>query len=237
MDIANTPFGQLPPAWQRENLLAAEQAMGDIGDLTRGRPGVVDLEEASARTHVGWKGRNSWAEGEQAGPYSDLSSGEKYKDRVVVEGAVDSLAGQGHDVRAVNTGWAYQDGLEKNIKEAELELGKDEVNPDRKVELEGEIRTLRHKLDLYLVAVHMETPYGKHDKSREGTEGARPSRMGMGVGEEDHRGYLPGESTEEKQRRYSLGPLWAKLPVNVEDERGYLPGETREQKSIRKGEK
>ena len=42
IDIANTPFEELPVAWQNENYLSAEVVMDDISKLTE--PAVLNLE-------------------------------------------------------------------------------------------------------------------------------------------------------------------------------------------------
>lgn len=107
VDIANTPYEELPPAWQAENRNASQAAMQAISDMISQHPdiGMVDLEELAARTHVNWKERNrEWAPEEQMALYIKLPPVEKEKDRKVVEAAVDHLAKQGMEIRTVNRG-------------------------------------------------------------------------------------------------------------------------------------
>jgi len=198
-DIANTPFDKLPPAWQKENLLSAECAMEDIDDLTQKTPEIVDLEETSARTHVKWKERNPWAEGEQSGLYSELSTEEKNKDREVIQGAVDSIKEQGHNIRTINKGWSYEENLKQELKKTKQELKQSEG--DKKKTLEERIGKLSHKLDIHKIGVHMDSPYGVYDKKNEGTEGAKPPLPVSNKGGEDRYGFLDEETIEDKQKR------------------------------------
>lgn len=214
VDIANTPFDQLPPAWQSENYLAAETEIKIVDSLDKKLSGVVDLEEASAQTHVEWKKRNPWASGEQAGLYSDLSSTEKDKDRVVVEGAVEDISEQGHPIRLVNKGWAIGERLERELAEKKRELqlldnGKltrasTELR-NRKKHLQQEIRVLDMNLAHHKIGRHMDSPYESFDPANRGTEGAKPDLPTSDPGGEDRYGYLDGESREDKERRKMVG--------------------------------
>lgn len=99
IDIANTPFEQLPVAWQNENYLSAEVVMKDISQLEE--PAIVNLEDESQRVHVAWQNRHPEVIGEQAEPYDQLSIPEKDKDRLVVEKAVEDVAEEGYQIKLV----------------------------------------------------------------------------------------------------------------------------------------
>lgn len=98
VDIANTPFEQLPVAWQDENYLSAEVVMKDISQL---ESDVLNLEDESQKVHVAWQNRHPEARGEQAESYDKLSTSEKDKDRLVVEEAVEDVAEEGYQIKLV----------------------------------------------------------------------------------------------------------------------------------------
>ncbi|MFZ2310303.1 MAG: hypothetical protein WAW11_02055 [Patescibacteria group bacterium] len=97
IDIANTPFKDLPAAWQNENYLSAEVVMDDISKLTE--PAILNLETESEKIHNAWKGRHPEATGEQADEYDKLSIEEKDKDRLVVEEAVEDVNEEGYEIK------------------------------------------------------------------------------------------------------------------------------------------
>ena len=99
IDIANTPFEQLPVAWQNENYLSAEVVMKDISHL---ESDILGLELESQKVHVAWQNRHPEARGEQAEPYDKLSTLEKDKDRLVVEEAVEDATEDGYQIKLVN---------------------------------------------------------------------------------------------------------------------------------------
>jgi hypothetical protein len=76
VDIANTPFEQLPSDWQEENYLSAKVAVGK-------------LEEILYLIHDKWLDRNdSYASNEQKTQYSRLSATEQLKDIEILEEAI-----------------------------------------------------------------------------------------------------------------------------------------------------
>jgi len=88
VDIANTPYRELPPAWQAENKTAAESAIRAILENPE-----ATMESLAATVHEDWLGRNGdWAPPEQKLPYEQLAEEEKEKDRVVVRAALTSLS-------------------------------------------------------------------------------------------------------------------------------------------------
>lgn len=97
IDIANTPFEDLPAAWQNENYLSAEVVMKDISDLRE--PAILNLENESEKVHIAWKNRHPEVIGEQAEDYDKLSILEKDKDRLVVEEAVEGMSEEGYQVK------------------------------------------------------------------------------------------------------------------------------------------
>jgi hypothetical protein len=81
VDIANTPFDELPTDWQEENLLSAKVAIEKIED-------VIYL------IHDNWLDRNDQrASEEQKTHYSKLSRDEKLKDIAVLEDALQIMRG------------------------------------------------------------------------------------------------------------------------------------------------
>ncbi|MFA5840832.1 MAG: hypothetical protein WC847_00985 [Candidatus Paceibacterota bacterium] len=75
IDIANTPFAELPADWQEENLLSAKVA-------------IEKMEEVLYLIHDNWLDRNDQsASEEQKVQYSRLPSHEKLKDIDILEGA------------------------------------------------------------------------------------------------------------------------------------------------------
>ena len=97
IDIANTPFEQLPLAWQNENYLSAEVVMTDISELAE--PAILNLESESEKVHIAWKNRHPEVIGEQAKNYDKLSTLEKDKDRLVVEEAVKELDEEAYKIK------------------------------------------------------------------------------------------------------------------------------------------
>ncbi len=92
VDIANTPFPELPADWQKENLEASRVAMGEV--ISAYENGIkldsIFIEEASEQVHVEWLARNKeWAEEDQKLPYEQLSEDEKEKDRMQVRKAIE----------------------------------------------------------------------------------------------------------------------------------------------------
>ena len=91
MDIANTPYQELPSEWQADNKASAEVATDAVlVAATNGR--ALDetfIEEVSATVHEKWLERNAkFATEEQKKPYAELSEEEKQKDREFVLGAI-----------------------------------------------------------------------------------------------------------------------------------------------------
>jgi hypothetical protein len=96
IDIANTPFEQLPLVWQNENYLSAEVVMNDISHL---KSNTLDLETEAQKVHEAWQNRHPEAIDEQAGSYDKLSVIEKDKDRLVVEEAVEGVSEDGYKIK------------------------------------------------------------------------------------------------------------------------------------------
>lgn len=93
LDIANTPYENLPKPWQAENKAAAESAVSEIKKAQEQNLPLDEsfVETASNAQHVAWLERNgSWAEEGQKLPYPELSETEKEKDRVVVRTALEA---------------------------------------------------------------------------------------------------------------------------------------------------
>lgn len=77
IDIANTPFAELPGDWQEENILSAKEA-------------VEKIEDALYHIHDMWLDRNDTsASEEQKTQYSKLPKEEKLKDIAVLKEAID----------------------------------------------------------------------------------------------------------------------------------------------------
>lgn len=96
VDIANTPYADLPPKWQAENKASAESAVRAILDNPD-----ADMEQLASIVHDAWLERNgSWAPPEQNVPYEQLSETEKQKDRDVVEAARRAIQGTATEERA-----------------------------------------------------------------------------------------------------------------------------------------
>jgi hypothetical protein len=93
VDIANTPYQDLPADWQRENKEAADVAVRLVRDCRRrgADPNSVEfIEAASSRVHDAWLRRNGRrASPAQKVPYAELPEEEKAKDRVFVLMALD----------------------------------------------------------------------------------------------------------------------------------------------------
>lgn len=91
VDIANTPYEELPSEWQGENKISAEVAVNEVEKAREaGQPLDESFVEAASSTlHDKWLERNgSWAPPEQNIPYAELSEEEKEKDRVIIRKAV-----------------------------------------------------------------------------------------------------------------------------------------------------
>ena len=87
IDIAGLGNSQLPSKFSAENTAAAAGAINAISVSPEG-----GMEEWAAVVHDQWLERNgAWAPAEQKLPYSDLSEGEKEKDRAVVRAALEVL--------------------------------------------------------------------------------------------------------------------------------------------------
>ena len=92
VDIANTPFEQLPSNWQYENLEAAKVAINLVYDKIMAGESITpfELEQMASVVHEEWLKRNSWAydpsysDSKLAVPYELLSQEEKDKDKVQV---------------------------------------------------------------------------------------------------------------------------------------------------------
>jgi hypothetical protein len=95
VDIANTPYDELPVDWQAEGLASNRIATRAVGDAQRaGRPLDAKFVETTASDiHDAWLERNGqWAPPEQKLPYSQLSAAEQAKDRIYVERARDAMS-------------------------------------------------------------------------------------------------------------------------------------------------
>lgn len=80
VDIANTPFNELPDTWKAENRASAQSVMRCLLSDP-----YADDDEVATVVHSDWLTRNSaWAEPQQLGQYSELPEIEKRKDLEVV---------------------------------------------------------------------------------------------------------------------------------------------------------
>ncbi len=92
VDIANTPYEDLPSEWQGENKISAEVAVTEVEKAIEAGTPLDEsfIEAASSTLHDKWLKRNgSWAPAEQNKPYTELSEEEKEKDRVIIQKAVE----------------------------------------------------------------------------------------------------------------------------------------------------
>ena len=92
VDIANTPYEDLPSEWQGENKISAEAAVTEVEKaIEAGTPLDESFVEAASSTlHDKWLERNgSLAPPEQNKPYGELSEEEKEKDRVIIRKAIE----------------------------------------------------------------------------------------------------------------------------------------------------
>ena len=81
VDIANTPYKDLPEDWQAENEVSAEIA------VTLAQEGT-EVEKAASIIHEKWLERNAdWAPAGQKCPYEELSKEDKEKDRMIIREA------------------------------------------------------------------------------------------------------------------------------------------------------
>lgn len=91
IDIANTPYTELPSDWQRENRKSAEIAVNEVLDAAMKDLPFDDVfvERVADLLHQGWIDRNKdWASEELKKPYAELSEEEKEKDRYFVHKAI-----------------------------------------------------------------------------------------------------------------------------------------------------
>ena len=96
VDIANTPYEDLPSDWQAENKASAEVAVDEVKKAIQTGVALDEsfIESASAVLHDRWLDRNgSWAPPEQQRPYHELSEEEKEKDRVIIKEAIEVVNG------------------------------------------------------------------------------------------------------------------------------------------------
>ena len=99
VDIANTPFAELPSNWKYENLEAAKVAIDLVFDKVIDWVEITDemIEEMSAVVHEKWLERNSWVFDKEywnpilAQEYAKLPEEEKEKDRVQVKRAIEKI--------------------------------------------------------------------------------------------------------------------------------------------------
>jgi len=91
VDIANTPYSDLPSEWQKENKDSATVAVSGVARVLE-EGGALDqdrIEEIAARVHAAWVERNGdWAPDELKLPYEQLPEAEKAKDRNFVLDAI-----------------------------------------------------------------------------------------------------------------------------------------------------
>ena len=91
VDIANTPFQDLPVDWQRDNFEAAEAALSMVKDrASRGEPFDNQfIENASAILHERWRERaGPTASPELQVPFGELPRDEREKDRAQIVAAI-----------------------------------------------------------------------------------------------------------------------------------------------------
>lgn len=95
VDIANTPYSQLPDKWKKENYESAAFAVeAAIKAAAVNRSKTIGVDEVAEQIHVDWLVRNgSWAEDSQKLPYSQLSEEEREKDRVIARQAINAIGG------------------------------------------------------------------------------------------------------------------------------------------------
>lgn len=87
IDIANTPFADLPETWQKENMASAKHVIRAIDE----NPDATD-DEIASMVHDAWVARNeTWAPDDLKVPFDQLPEDEKDKDRLVVEEARKAL--------------------------------------------------------------------------------------------------------------------------------------------------
>lgn len=92
VDIANTPFSELPDDWKGENQAAAEVVVGVVFDAIDSGQELDDefIESASSVVHEEWVKRNeAWAPDELKKPFKELSEEEQEKDRSQVRKAIE----------------------------------------------------------------------------------------------------------------------------------------------------
>jgi hypothetical protein len=87
VDLAGTPFDELPADWQTENQAAARHVLADVDEAARNGGVLTEqfVEDAAARAHDQWLHRNqATARADQKGAFTTLSAAEQQKDRVQV---------------------------------------------------------------------------------------------------------------------------------------------------------
>jgi hypothetical protein len=98
VDIANTPYSDLPSEWQAENRASAEIAINEVLKAAQANRAMDEpfVETVSAVLHQDWVVRNgSWAAEELKKPYMQLPEEEKEKDRYFVRRAIEVYRNNG----------------------------------------------------------------------------------------------------------------------------------------------
>lgn len=81
VDIANTPFHELPADWQAENRSAASVVVRLMGDRAIDLAQEADRQHAGHVIHEAWLERNDWARGGELDvPFAELPPEEQAKD-------------------------------------------------------------------------------------------------------------------------------------------------------------
>jgi hypothetical protein len=96
VDIANTPFSDLPEHWKNENRAAARKILlWTTGQLKNSRNELNEefMEDGAKAICYAWNERNV-AEEHQVGSWEDISEEERNKDRIQVVLAVEELVFQ-----------------------------------------------------------------------------------------------------------------------------------------------
>lgn len=96
VDIANTPFAELPSNWKYENLEAAKVAIELVFDKVVSWVEITDemIEEMASVVHEKWLERNTWVfdkeywDSKLAQEYAKLPEEEKEKDRAQIRQAI-----------------------------------------------------------------------------------------------------------------------------------------------------
>ena len=90
VDIAHTPFSELPDDWKAENLAAAKVATGFVAnhlpELGTPRKRAKVIADGAAHIHEQWLKRNTWAKGGELDvPFKKLPHKEQLKDMVQID--------------------------------------------------------------------------------------------------------------------------------------------------------